>query len=46
MEEDAQRKQEERLFGPAFRAALGAQWNSLVDNTLGRLAQELARRGI
>lgn len=46
MQEDAERKQQERLFGPAARAALGAQWNSLVDNTLGRLAQELAKRGI
>jgi hypothetical protein len=36
----------ERLFGPAARATLAAQWNGLVDDTLGRLAQELGKRGI
>lgn len=46
MQQDADRKQQERLFGPAARAALGAQWNSFIDSTLGRLAQELAKRGI
>lgn len=46
MQEDSERKQQERLFGPAARAALGAQWNSFIDSTLGRLAQELAKRGI
>jgi hypothetical protein len=46
MVEDAARKQRERsLFGPAARSAAAAQWNELVDNTLGRLAQELGRRG-
>jgi hypothetical protein len=46
MQEDAERKQQERLFGPAARAAVGAHWNTFIDNTLGRLAQELAKRGI
>lgn len=46
IQEDSERKQQERLFGPAARAALGAQWNSFIDSTLGRLAQELAKRGI
>jgi hypothetical protein len=36
----------ERLFGPAARATVAAQWNGLVDDTLGRLAQELGKRGI
>lgn len=39
-------QQPERLFGPAARATLAAQWNGLVDDTLGRLAQELGKRGI
>jgi hypothetical protein len=46
MVEDAERKQQERLFGPAARSALGAQWNQFIDMTLGRLAQELGKRGI
>ncbi|KAF8070976.1 hypothetical protein HT031_001057 [Scenedesmus sp. PABB004] len=38
--------QPERLFGPAARATLAAQWNQLVDDTLGRVAKELGKRGL
>lgn len=36
----------ELLFGPAARALLAAKWNQLVDDTVGRLAQDLGRRGL
>jgi hypothetical protein len=45
MATDQARKREELLFGPAARAALAGQWNELVDASVGRLAQELGKRG-
>jgi hypothetical protein len=39
-------EQPEPLFGPAARSTVAARWNKLVDDTLGRLAQELGRRGV
>jgi hypothetical protein len=37
---------EEQLFGARFRAWAAGQWNAGVDATLGRLAKELAKRGL
>jgi hypothetical protein len=36
----------EPLFGPKTRGALVRYWNGAVDRTVGRLAGELARRGL
>lgn len=38
--------QPEPLFGPATRTTLASQWNALVDASVGRLAQELGKRGL
>lgn len=35
----------EPILGPAVRETIAARWNQLVDESIGRLAQDLGRRG-
>lgn len=38
--------EDDQLWGPRTRALIIQSWNRTIDNTLGSLAAELARRGL
>lgn len=38
--------EQEAFFGPQTRALVVRGWNKAIDNTLGALATELAKRGL